>query len=141
MTSAVKASFLVLMFLLFAAGGESTSCFNCSSVNDNYCPEFMTSEDESIVPYVSCSPIYGARFCVKTTGVNGGSLGTTRYCSSRDMGNFCEYIRRPGDKLEYRSCIFTCSSHGCNSSLALKASLLPLFIILISSLQLITTIF
>jgi len=112
----------LLNLFLIIAGGECISCFNCSSVNDNYCPAEMTHHDEGIVPYVSCAGIYEAQYCVKTTGVNGGSLGTTRYCSSRDVGNYCEYIQRPGDYLEYRSCVYTCSSDGCNEGYTLWAS-------------------
>jgi len=112
----------LLSLLLFTAGGECISCFNCSSVNDNYCPAEMSHHDEGIVPYVSCSGIYEAQYCVKTTGVNGGSLGTTRFCSSRDVGNYCEYIQRPGDSLEYRSCVYTCSSDGCNAAHSLTTA-------------------
>lgn len=45
-----------------------------------------------------------------------GSLGTRRFCSSRDLGNYCEYIRRPGDQREYRSCVYTCTGDGCNGT-------------------------
>jgi hypothetical protein len=38
-----------------------------------------------------------ATYCVKMTGVFEGMLGTKRFCSSRDWGNYCEYIQRPGD--------------------------------------------
>jgi hypothetical protein len=48
------------------------------------------------------------------TGIFNGKLGTKRFCSSRDWGNYCEYIERPGDIQEYRSCIFTCWTNGCN---------------------------
>jgi hypothetical protein len=38
-----------------------------------------------------------ASYCIKMTGVFEGKLGTKRFCSSRDWGNYCEYIQRPGD--------------------------------------------
>ncbi len=41
-------------------------------MNDNFCPELMQSGDEEVVPYVPCSKIYDAGYCVKTIGVNGG---------------------------------------------------------------------
>ena len=31
------------------------------------------------------------------TGIFEGKLGTKRFCSSRDWGYYCEYIKRPGD--------------------------------------------
>ena len=45
-----------------------------------------------------------------------GKLGAKRLCSSKDWGNYCEYVKRPGDIQEYESCIFSCSSEECNSS-------------------------
>ena len=36
------------------------------------------------------------------TGIFEGKLGTKRFCSSRNWGNYCEYISRPGDIQEYR---------------------------------------
>ena len=38
-----------------------------------------------------------AQYCVKMTGIFEGKLGTKRFCSSRDWGYYCEYIKRPGD--------------------------------------------
>merc|ERR1711983_683746 len=62
------------------------------------------------------SHVNDAKYCVKMTGIFDGKLGTKRFCSSRDRGDYCEYIQRPGDPREYRSCVFTCSTHGCNSA-------------------------
>lgn len=45
-----------------------------------------------------------------------GQLGTKRFCSARDWGNYCEWVRRPGDEREYRACVFTCWGDGCNSA-------------------------
>ena len=44
-----------------------------------------------------CSHVFEAQYCVKMTGIFEGKLGTKRFCSSRDWGNYCEYIKRPGD--------------------------------------------
>jgi len=108
---------MILIFLLtFISVGAGLGCFECSSVNDNFCPDVMSADDEEIVPFVDCQKLYEAQYCVKTTGVTGGSLGTRRFCSSRDMGNYCDYIKRPGDQLEYRSCVYTCTGTGCNSA-------------------------
>ncbi|CAG2120265.1 unnamed protein product, partial [Medioppia subpectinata] len=32
-----------------------------------------------------------------------GQIGTKRFCSSRDYGDYCDYVRRPGDERDYRS--------------------------------------
>lgn len=53
-----------------------------------------------------------------------GGIGATRYCSSRDLGNYCDYVRNRGDQMEYRSCIFTCDSDGCNGGSGNKISTL-----------------
>ena len=55
-----------------------------------------------------------AYYCIKMTGIFEGKLGTKRFCSSRDWGNYCEYISRPGDIQEYRSCVFSCGTNDCN---------------------------
>ena len=58
-----------------------------------------------------------------------------RFCSSRDWGDYCEYIQRPGDPREYRSCVFTCTDHGCNGSNSLhKASSMAFLLALCMSL-------
>jgi len=43
-----------------------------------------------------------------------GVVGTTRFCSSRDMGNQCQFIRYPDHDRVYRACIYTCKGHHCN---------------------------
>lgn len=43
-----------------------------------------------------------------------GGIGTKRFCSAVDMGNYCDYVKQPGDKLTYRTCVYTCTGHGCN---------------------------
>lgn len=52
---------------------DAIRCFECSSVNDNYCPDTMNSDDEDIVELKDCgSSLYEAQYCIKTTGVEGG---------------------------------------------------------------------
>ena len=67
---------------------ECISCFNCSSVNDNFCPENMNSGDEEVVPYVPCTKVHDARFCIKTVGVNGGELGIWDYSITYKINPF-----------------------------------------------------
>lgn len=67
-----------------------------------------------------------------------GGIGAKRFCSSLDLGNYCNYVKQPGDILEYRTCVFTCTGDGCNSSnhlLSTKYQYLPsIFIIILSIL-------
>lgn len=43
-----------------------------------------------------------------------GGIGAKRFCSSLDLGNYCNYVKQPGDELTYRTCVFTCTGDGCN---------------------------
>ena len=51
-----------------------------------------------------------------------GVVGTTRFCSSRDMFNSCQYVTFKNHDRIYRACIFTCGSDGCNGSVLVTAS-------------------
>ncbi|XP_063978308.1 uncharacterized protein Bou [Diachasmimorpha longicaudata] len=87
-------------------------CYQCTSATEWTCGEgFLTEEAQQPD---SCDHVFDARYCIKTTGRYGGGIGTKRYCSSVHMGNFCDYVEHVGDSLEYRTCIYTCSSDGCN---------------------------
>ncbi len=77
----------------------------------------MTCEQKSQkVPDVTSQ--HAARFslfiiaCFSVPGV----VGTTRFCSSRDMGNQCQFIRYPDHDRVYRACIYTCRGSGCNGA-------------------------
>lgn len=93
-----------------------------------------------------CDQVFEAEYCIKATGrafggkrvacltnltigkfyffwtlkdfsfFFSGGIGTKRFCSSLDLGNYCNYVQQPGDQLEYRSCLFTCTGDGCNSA-------------------------
>lgn len=43
-----------------------------------------------------------------------GGIGAKRFCSSLDLGNYCNYVQQPGDILTYRTCVYTCRGDGCN---------------------------
>ena len=65
--------------------------------------------------YSNCSHVFEARYCVKMTGVYDGKLGTKRFCSSKDWGNYCEYIERPGGEFEFITAYYFCVSHSTRS--------------------------
>ncbi|CAH0605499.1 unnamed protein product [Chrysodeixis includens] len=111
----------------------SIECYQCSGTDSNnpfQCNEFLEN-DVDLVP-VDCATIHNAQYCIKHVGRYEGGISTKRYCSSLDLGNYCNYVQQPGDKLEYRTCIYTCSTDGCNAGTTLKTSaivLLTLFIV------------
>lgn len=108
----------------------SINCYQCNSSSSTDCNELFNDEDTNLKAQ-SCDNVYEARYCIKTTGIYGGLMGTQRFCSSRDFGNYCEYIKRNGDKREQRSCVFTCSRDGCNNSNLIQINYINLFLILI----------
>lgn len=57
---------------------------------------------------------------LQTISTATGGIGAIRYCSSKDLGNYCDYVQNKGDQMEYRSCINTCDTDGCNGSEALN---------------------
>ena len=93
------------------------SCYECDSSRNFTCTEFWDPSLVVIDRYLSdCSHVFEAQYCIKMAGIFDGKLGTKRFCSSKDWGNYCEYVKRPGDIQEYRSCVFTCSGNACNHS-------------------------
>ncbi|CAG4915723.1 unnamed protein product [Colias eurytheme] len=109
----------------------SINCYQCSGTDSNdpfQCNEYLDSES-SLVP-TDCSLIHNAQFCIKHVGRFEGGIGTKRFCSSLDLGNQCKYVQQPGDKLEYRTCIYTCTTDGCNSAIITKLSAMLLMLAL-----------
>jgi len=105
----------IVTFALLIENSLAIDCYQCSGTDNKspfQCNEFLDS-DIDIRPE-ACDNVYGAKYCVKHTGRFEGGIGTKRFCSSLDLGNYCNYVRQPGDILNYRTCIHTCSSDGCN---------------------------
>ncbi|PAA51320.1 hypothetical protein BOX15_Mlig001518g4, partial [Macrostomum lignano] len=88
-------------------------CYLCNSTIQSDCLEEFNYNSRSIVP-MDCDVADG-KFCIKTTGVWGAVVGTTRFCSSMDMGNQCQYLPFPDHDRIYRACVYTCSSDACNA--------------------------
>jgi len=109
-------TFLAIISLLVQTG-YGIRCYQCNSTSTEYpfqCNEFLTS-DVNLQPE-PCDDVYGAQYCVKHIGRFEGGIGTKRFCSSVHMGNYCDYVKQPGDKLTYRTCVYTCPEDGCNSA-------------------------
>ena len=90
------------------------NCYQCDSSKDEYCPETWDLGHD--IQPESCDHVDYASFCVKTTGIYGAIVGTRRFCSSRNMDNQCMEVNIPQDPRIYYSCIYTCTTDGCNSA-------------------------
>ena len=106
---------ILSILALNAEVAKSAFCYECDSSKNFSCTEFWEPNLYDTESYLTdCRHVFQATHCIKMTGVFEGKLGTKRFCSSKTWGNYCEYIKRPGDIQEYRSCVFSCSSYGCN---------------------------
>lgn len=111
----VVLTFMTFIILTQLSVVSSIKCVVCDSSVDPLCSEFYTYSNPAAP--VSCNSTYDAKYCVKTTGVFGGNVGTQRFCSSRDMYNQCRDIMFADHERVYRACVYTCSdADGCNSS-------------------------
>ncbi|KAF7280836.1 hypothetical protein GWI33_005439 [Rhynchophorus ferrugineus] len=109
-------------------------CYQCNGANSLepfQCNEWLSS-DIDIKPE-PCDEVYGAKYCIKHTGRFEGGIGTKRYCSSLDLGNYCNYVKQPGDTLTYRSCVHTCTGDGCNAATSNTYSHLFIFCVTLIS--------
>lgn len=101
------------------------NCYVCNATDSStpfQCSEWFERFDRPDIKPQDCSNVYGAKYCIKHIGRFEGGIGAKRYCSSRDLGNYCNYVRNPGDQIEYRSCIFTCGTDGCNGASQMATS-------------------
>ncbi|XP_017779010.1 PREDICTED: uncharacterized protein LOC108564463 [Nicrophorus vespilloides] len=115
---------------------DAIKCFQCSAGQSINCSDGMIQLG-GLVPE-GCDQVFEAQYCVKSTGLAGG-IGAKRFCSSLDLGNYCNYVKQPGDNLEfYRTCVFTCSGDGCNASSTLQS--VPAFVLLLFAAVLYTAI-
>ncbi|XP_043274354.1 uncharacterized protein bou isoform X2 [Venturia canescens] len=88
------------------------NCYQCTSANEWKC---MDSElVENSLELKSCDHVFEAQYCIKTIGRYGDGVGTKRFCSSADLGNYCQTVQQVGDERPYRTCLYTCNTDGCN---------------------------
>ncbi|XP_033225147.1 uncharacterized protein LOC117178049 [Belonocnema kinseyi] len=92
--------------------GLALKCYQCASATQWECGDGNLVV-EALQPQ-SCDHVFEAQYCIKSFGTYGGGIGTKRECSSKHLGTYCDYVKQPGDKLTYRTCIYTCSGDGCN---------------------------
>ncbi|XP_056641187.1 U-scoloptoxin(05)-Sm1a isoform X1 [Diorhabda sublineata] len=104
-----------IIFNIFINISYALNCYQCSGSDSNkpfQCNEWLSS-DIDINPE-PCDSIFGAKYCIKHVGRFEGGIGAKRFCSSLDLGNYCNYVKQPGDSLTYRTCVYTCTGEGCN---------------------------
>ncbi|XP_071055404.1 UPAR/Ly6 domain-containing protein bou [Onthophagus taurus] len=101
------------------------NCYQCSSSKSLECSDGMIHMNNLELTPTSCDHVFEAQYCVKSISLEGG-IGTKRFCSSLDLGNYCNFVQQPGDKLQYRTCIYTCTRDGCNSGEKMRSNLVIL---------------
>ncbi|XP_071865389.1 glycosylphosphatidylinositol anchored membrane protein boudin [Bombus fervidus] len=116
---------------------EATSldCYQCTSEEELSCGD--SNLVISTLQSTNCSHVYNAQYCIISVGRFGGGIGTKRFCSALDLGNYCDYVKQQGDKLSYRTCIFTCTGDGCNPAAILIpniASMVPVGLLVVYEL-------
>ncbi|XP_072386623.1 UPAR/Ly6 domain-containing protein bou isoform X2 [Diabrotica undecimpunctata] len=97
--------------------GSAIKCYQCSSSKSIDCADGIIHMG-GLEPQ-SCENVFEAQYCIKSTSLEGG-IGTKRFCSSLDLGNYCNYVKQPGDSLTYRTCLYTCTGDGCNPAASKK---------------------
>ena len=90
--------------------------FVCESVISSYWFLYLKMDD------IVRNHIYKYELKYFVYMFNSGGIGAKRFCSSKDLGNYCNYVQNKGDRMEYRSCIFTCSTDGCNHSTTISVN-------------------
>lgn len=99
------------------------NCYVCDASDTKtpfQCGEWFERFDDPDIQPQNCSNVHDAKFCIKHIGRYEGGIGAKRFCSSKDLGNYCDYVKNKGDRMDYRSCIYTCSTDGCNKAGSLR---------------------
>jgi len=135
--------FSVAVVISFIGTASAINCYVCNATDSAtpfQCGEWFERFDTPDIEPQDCSGVHGAKYCIKHIGRFEGGIGAKRFCSSKDLGNYCNYVQNKGDRMEYRSCIFTCSTDGCNGSnqinvnkIAVIGSLVTCLVVLIKT--------
>lgn len=114
---------VMLLFGVFCVDETwSINCYVCDTSDTSMpfqCSEWFDRFDKPDIMPQNCSNVHDAKYCIKHIGRFEGGIGAKRFCSSKDLGNYCDYVQNKGDRMDYRSCIYTCNSDGCNKGNAL----------------------
>ncbi|THD26587.1 Boudin [Fasciola hepatica] len=129
----------LFIFATSSVSSLALSCYQCNSSVHDSCTESVVNLGEYSLKSEPCQT-YDARYCIKTTGIYGAVMGTTRFCSAWDLGNECQYLPFPDHDRIYRACIFTCDSDACNGALTIKTGFCFITIFFFLSAWLIQTI-
>jgi len=129
-----KLDVLFLLLTVWSTKCVALNCYQCDSNTEADCQEFFdhAHQNSLTIKPTQCS-VDASKFCIKTTGVWGGIVGTRRFCSSRDMFNQCQYVQYPDHNRIYRACIYTCNTDECNGASRQQSyiSLVPILILLL----------
>lgn len=58
-------------FLYWYSAAISISCYNCSSAEDMNCSDLLIIQPDAKLKPIDCSHVIGAKFCVKSTALDG----------------------------------------------------------------------
>jgi len=125
--------------LLYAVIETATAinCFVCDASDTEtpfQCGEWFERFDKPDIQPQNCSNVHEAKYCIKHVGRFEGGVGAKRFCSSKDLGNYCDYVRNKGDRMDYRSCIYTCDTDGCNGANLLNINYINFLTLIIISI-------
>uniref|UniRef100_A0A1A9UUN6 Protein sleepless n=1 Tax=Glossina austeni TaxID=7395 RepID=A0A1A9UUN6_GLOAU len=137
MLKVVLQSVIVCVILSTALGINCYVCDTSDTTTPFQCGEWFERFDRPDIQTQNCSNVHDAKFCIKHVGRFEGGIGAKRFCSSKDLGNYCDYVRNKGDRMDYRSCIYTCNTDGCNgadNSLRTVTTIQLSFVIVVPSL-------
>ncbi|VDK23073.1 unnamed protein product [Taenia asiatica] len=120
-------------------------CLNCFVCNSSVDPGCLDGEFQAHILNLDVRPspcsVRDAKFCIKTTTIYGGKrlnqfyvsaiMGTTRFCSSKHLGDQCQYVDFPDHDRIYQACVFTCENDACNAARSRLRDLCVCFVFLI----------
>ncbi|XP_067636146.1 UPAR/Ly6 domain-containing protein bou [Eurosta solidaginis] len=123
---------VLLIAVAFCGTAVAINCYVCDASDTQtpfQCGEWFERFDDPDIQPEDCSNVHDAKYCIKHVGRYQGGIGAKRFCSSKDLGNYCDYVKNKGDRMDYRSCIYTCSSDGCNGANGVMAPALAVLLV------------
>jgi len=115
----------------FVGSASAIRCYICNSSIDIACSEKF---NPNLTPR-DCD-VEGATYCIKTTGIYSGIVGTTRWCSTHNLYTQCWDLWYPDHDRPYRGCIYACNQNDCNVSMRVEQSFFFILFLITFSLLL-----